>query len=134
MTGTNLSSMIPTGKTGIVLATALALAASALVVRSKTRQAEADNPPTGNFLDIDGVRLHYVERGSGDPIVLLHGNGSMIQDFALSGVIDSLAQQYRVIAFDRPGFGHTTRPKSRVWDQEAQADLVHKALQRLNIH
>jgi len=42
--------------------------------------AENDNPPAGQFLEVNGVRLHYVERGSGPPLVLLHGNGSMIQD------------------------------------------------------
>ena len=39
-----------------------------------------------------GVRLHYVERGSGEPLVLLHGNGSMIQDFESSGLVDLAAK------------------------------------------
>src|SRR3954467_7018495 len=60
-----------------------ALAAAALVVRNRTRSAERLNPPSGRFLVIDGVRLHYVERGEGAPVVLLHGNGTMIQDFDL---------------------------------------------------
>ena len=127
------NSMIPKGKTGIFLATAAVLAAAALLVRRKAQQAEADNPPAGTFIDVDGVKLHYVERGTGDPIVLLHGNGSMLQDFALCGVIDALAEQHRVIAFDRPGFGYTSRPSGRVWDADAQAELVQAALQKLGI-
>ena len=59
----------------------VALAISALVNRRVTKTAERLNPPKGQFLEIDGVRLHYVERGKGEPLVLLHGNGSMIQDF-----------------------------------------------------
>ena len=59
-------------------ATAGALAISALVNRRLARNAENDNPPAGQFLEINGVRLHYVERGSGPPLVLLHGNGSMM--------------------------------------------------------
>jgi hypothetical protein len=56
-----------------------ALAAMALVNRHLAKKAEHKNPPAGRFLDVNGVRLHYVERGSGEPLVLLHGNGSMIQ-------------------------------------------------------
>jgi hypothetical protein len=41
---------------------------------------------------------------------------------------ERLAQQYRVIAVDRPGFGHTNRPRSRIWTPAAQAEVVHKAL------
>ena len=55
--------------------------------------------------------------------MLLHGNGSMIQDFESSGLLDMAAAKYRVIAFERPGHGHTTRPRNRVWSAEAQADL-----------
>ena len=58
-----------------------ALAISALVNSRLAKDAERRNPPKGRFLEIDGVRLHYVERGKGEPLVLLHGNGSMIQDF-----------------------------------------------------
>ena len=58
-----------------------ALAISALVNGRLAKDAERRNPPKGQFLEIDGVRLHYVERGKGEPLVLLHGNGSMIQDF-----------------------------------------------------
>jgi pimeloyl-ACP methyl ester carboxylesterase len=88
-----------------------ALAISALVNRHLAKNAEHDNPPAGQFLEVSGVRLHYVERGSGAPLVLLHGNGSMIQDFESSGLIDLAAKNYRVIVFDRPGFGHSDRPR-----------------------
>ena len=97
------------------------------------RKAERDNPPRGQFLDVDGARLHYVERGDGRPLVLLHGNGSMIQDFDSSGLIDLAAKNYRVIVFDRPGFGHSSRPRSVIWTPEAQADLIRKALDRLRV-
>lgn len=117
-----------------LLATAAVLAAAALFVRHKTRRAERDNPPTGRFVDVQGVRLHYVERGEGEPVVLLHGNGTMAEDFALSGVLDLAAGRHRVIAFDRPGFGHSTRPRrGQAWTPKAQATLLHEALLRLGI-
>ena len=110
-----------------------ALAVSALVNRQLAKKAERDNPPAGRFVEIDGVRLHYVERGQGEAVVLLHGNGSMIQDFASSGLIDMAARNYRVIAFDRPGYGHSERPRSTIWTPDAQADLIHAALRRIGV-
>ncbi|NPV22030.1 alpha/beta fold hydrolase [Bradyrhizobium aeschynomenes] len=107
--------------------------ASAIINWQLGKKAERDNPPAGEFIEVDGVRLHYVERGHGRPLVLLHGNGSMIQDFQSSGLIDLAAQNYRVIAFDRPGFGHSSRPRDVVWTPEAQADLFVKALERINV-
>src|SRR5512133_4209956 len=118
----------------IVIATAVAvgaLAVSAAFNRGRSNQAERDNPPAGKFVEINGVRLHYVERGTGEPLVLLHGNGSMVQDFESSGLIGMAAKKYRVIAFDRPGFGHSERPRSTIWTPEAQADLIHAALRKI---
>src|SRR6202158_3698390 len=114
-------------------ATVGALAISALVNRHLARNAENDNPPAGQFLEVNGVRLHYVERGSGAPLVLLHGNGSMIQDFESSGLIDLAAKNYRVIVFDRPGFGHSDRPRNVVWTPEVKAELFANALARLQV-
>jgi pimeloyl-ACP methyl ester carboxylesterase len=107
------------------------LAASAIVNYILAKRAERRTLPTGRFITVEGVRLHYVERGSGPPLVLLHGNGSMIQDFQSSGLIDLAAKKYRVIAFDRPGFGHSERPRNTVWTPEAQAGLIGPALVRI---
>ena len=114
-------------------ATVGVLAISALVNRHLAKSAENDNPPAGQFLEVNGVRLHYVERGSGAPLVLLHGNGSMIQDFESSGLIDLAAKNYRVIVFDRPGFGHSDRPRNVIWTPVAQAELINSALHRLGV-
>jgi pimeloyl-ACP methyl ester carboxylesterase len=104
-----------------------------LVNRHLAKKAEHDNPPTGKFLEVNGVRLHYVERGSGEPLVLLHGNGSMVQDFESSGLVDLAAKTHRVLIFDRPGFGHSDRPRNVVWTPDAQAELIKRALERLGI-
>jgi pimeloyl-ACP methyl ester carboxylesterase len=119
--------------TTAVAAGAGLLAATAIVNRQLAQKAQRDNPPKGQFIEVDGVRLHYVERGTGRPLVLFHGNGSMIQDFESSGLIDLAAKNYRVIVFDRPGFGHSSRPRDVVWTPEAQASLFANALDRLNV-
>ncbi len=118
---------LPIAAAGIVLAGV----ASALLNRWLTKKAERRNPPIGRFITLGGVRLHYVERGTGTALVLLHGNGSMIEDFQSSGLIDLAARKYRVIAFDRPGFGHSDRPRSTIWTPEAQADLIAAALKEI---
>lgn len=118
----------------LIALVAIVVAAMFLFVLYRTRQAERDNPPTGHFMEVDGVRLHYLERGEGQPVVLLHGNGSMIQDFEISGLVDLASEHYRVIVFDRPGYGHSARPRGgKTWNPKAQADLLHKALQRLHV-
>jgi hypothetical protein len=59
---------------------------------------------------VDRDEVHVIVRGRGRPVVLVHGNGTMAEDFAICGLIDRLAARYRVIAIDRPGFGYTGRP------------------------
>lgn len=109
-----------------------ALVAATLYTRRQTADAESAFPPVGRFMNVDGVRLHYIERGRGDPLVLLHGNGSMLQDFVVSGIVDRLARNYRVIVFDRPGFGYSSRPR-RLWTPRAYARLFAKALMVLEV-
>ena len=115
-----------------LLGSAAALGASALYAVSKTREAEKRDPPIGDFMTVDGVRLHYIERGHGQPLVLIHGNGTMIQDFLISGIVDVLAKRYRVIIFDRPGYGYSDRPRG-LWTPRAHATLFQKALQQLGV-
>lgn len=117
----------------VAVAALAALAVSAFVNHRLSRKAERDNPPAGRFIEIGGLPLHYLERGAGAPLVLLHGNGTMIEDFVSSGLVDTAARRRRVIAFDRPGFGHTGRPRAIVWTAEAQADLIGAALRRLGV-
>lgn len=98
------------GLRGLAVA-ALAGVATAATVALRASAAERANPPKGAFIAVDGVRLQYVERGAGVPIVMLHGNGVSSDDFLTSGVVDRLARAgHRVIVFDRAGFGYSERP------------------------
>src|ERR1700730_18746524 len=122
----------PTLNLGLVLGGGAAvLAAVGLINHALARRADRRNPPEGKFVTVDDVRLHYIERGTGSVIVLLHGNGTMARDFVLSGVFDLLCKDHRVIAVDRPGFGFSDRPRGRIWTPDAQACLFQKALRRL---
>jgi pimeloyl-ACP methyl ester carboxylesterase len=128
---------IPTHTTprwhGAALLGAAGLAASFLYVQAKRKEVERAHPPEGKFIEVDGVRLHYVERGEGPALVLLHGNGVFAGDFALSGLLDAAAASHRVIAFDRPGFGYSDRPGTNRWTPEEQARLLYQALHQLRV-
>jgi pimeloyl-ACP methyl ester carboxylesterase len=129
--------LAPRSPSGWILASAAALAACAAVVHLKVRRTERHNPPKGRFIDVDGVRLHLREWGDTNPhaptLVLLHGNGSLADEWELSGLVGQAVTQHRVIAFDRPGYGHSSRPPDRAWTPEAQADLFQAALQSLGV-
>ena len=75
------------------------------------RLAEKRDPPIGKFTECDGVRLHCIDRGDPDApcVVLFRGNGAMIQDFTISGLVDLLARRNRVLCFDRSGFAEQAR-------------------------
>ena len=102
------------------------------------QKAEARNPPEGRFVEVDGVHLHFISaspRGEQDgaPVVLLHGNVVTAADWAASGGLARVAARRRVIAFDRPGFGYSDRPRGKAWGPEGQARLLATACERLGI-
>jgi pimeloyl-ACP methyl ester carboxylesterase len=118
----------------LAAAGALAAAAAVLVNIHNARRAEKRHPPLGRFVEVDGVRMHVASWGDGAPVVLVHGNGTMVEDWALSGLVERLLDDgHRVIAIDRPGYGHSDRPRDRIWDAYAQADLVARTMARLDI-
>lgn len=120
------------GRTEMMLLTAgLAIGTAAAVNHLVGRDAELGRPPTGQFLTIDGVRLHYIEKGQGPVVLLIHGNGTSAEDWVISEVFDRLGATHRVIAIDRPGFGYSDRPRTTIWTAEAQARLLAHALREL---
>ena len=112
---------------------AAGLAGAAWIANRQAREAERRHPPLGTLRYRQGVRLHYIERGSGPAVVFLHGNGAMVDDIIISGVFGLAAQNHRAIIFDRPGFGHSERPSGRRWTASAQAALLPEMFKLLGI-
>jgi pimeloyl-ACP methyl ester carboxylesterase len=109
----------------------LVLVATAVSIWRVNRQAHwiaREFPPIGKFLEVDGTRVHYVERGAGQPVILIHGLSSNVMEWD-TGLLDAFAQDYRIIAFDRPGLGYTD-PIDGV-TLVAQAALLSKAAHAL---
>jgi pimeloyl-ACP methyl ester carboxylesterase len=119
----------------ILLAVALVLAGLAAVTMIGTAAIERADPPVGRFVEVEGGRLHIVERGSADapPVVLLHGASGNLGDMQLA-LGERLAARYRVILIDRPGHGWSDRPDGRDDASPArQAALIHQALARIGV-
>jgi pimeloyl-ACP methyl ester carboxylesterase len=76
--------------------------------RASAREAaaEAAYPPTGQFVTVDGKRLHYEMKGQGPDLVLIHGASGSLRDLTFA-LRDRLADRFRVTVVDRPGLGHS---------------------------
>ena len=116
------------------LAGLAAAAGAAISVEHQSLEAERTFPPRGRFMEVDGVRLHYTDsEGPGQPVVMFHGNGAMIADLVISGIVERAARRYRTIVFDRPGYGYSERPRGRNWGPVEQVRLFHAALEQLGV-
>jgi pimeloyl-ACP methyl ester carboxylesterase len=116
-----------------LLACVAILTVMAVLNHVVARQAERKHPPAGSFIEVDGIRLHYSDRGAGPPILLVHGNAVTGDDYNTSGVAQRLLAAHRVLIFDRPGFGYSERPRWRPWAAMAQAELLHKAVAKVGV-
>ncbi len=61
----------------------------------------------GKFLELDGLSTHYIEKGSGEPVILLHG--FFFDTYMWNKNIDVFAERYKVYALDLWGFGYSSR-------------------------
>ena len=98
-----------------------------------TAQAEQDFPPSGRFIEAGGLRQHVIERGSGAPLVMIHGAYGFAEDFAVS-LMPQTAKRFRSIAIDRPGHGYTEQGNpDDTATPDGQARSLHAALDRLGV-
>jgi pimeloyl-ACP methyl ester carboxylesterase len=90
----------------LILSTLAILALAVVVLNWTYGRLPAEPKPTGSFVQVDGLRIHYIEHpGGGTPIVLIHGLPGTAEDW--EDVTPLLAGR-RTIAIDRPGFGYST--------------------------
>lgn len=97
------------------------------------RRVAKRHPAHGVLIDVGDQQIHAVIRGKdkpGIPVVLIHGASGNVRDQE-KGVMDALANHHPVIAFDRPGFGWSTRPRGGWTDPSKQAALLRGAFQKL---
>jgi len=119
----------------IVLALVLlGFTAAGLVIFSMriARQVEQALPPLGRFIEIDGGRIHYLDEGSGPPLLLIHGLGGQMRHFTYA-LLERLKSNYRVVIVDRPGSGYSTRPANASATIDAQAATIARFAQALGL-
>jgi pimeloyl-ACP methyl ester carboxylesterase len=61
----------------------------------------------GKFIKLDGYSTHYIEKGEGEPVILIHG--FLYDSYMWNKNIDALADKFKVYAIDLWGFGYSTR-------------------------
>ncbi len=113
---------------GVVTSTATGTTNRRILRRE--RAAEARFPPTGRILSVDGVHIHAHVEGKGPDLVLLHGASGNTRDFTFS-MVKRLKDDFRVIAFDRPGLGWSDPLGPRGTDPAEQARVLRQAARML---
>jgi len=91
----------------------------------------SDAPPEGAFVALEGGRVHAVVQGQGPDLILIHGANGNARDFTFD-LVGRMARDFRVIALDRPGFGHSDAfggPESPL----DQAAILRAAVDRLGV-
>lgn len=119
----------------IVMSIVAALVVLALVTQAGVVAVQRAFPPQGRMIDVDGASLHIVDigpRDSGLPIVMLHGASSNLEAMRRP-LGDLLAKNHRVILFDRPGHGWSTRARRHDSTPRIQARMIDQALGKLGI-
>jgi haloalkane dehalogenase len=82
-------------------------------------------------MDLSAGRIHYVDEGTGPPMLLVHGTPTW--SFEYRHLIRSLAPRWRVIAPDHLGFGLSSRPESFAYTPEAHASTLREFVERLGL-
>jgi pimeloyl-ACP methyl ester carboxylesterase len=78
------------------------------------------------FFDSNGVRIRYIEQGSGEPVILVHGfTGTLEKNWVAPGVFQQLAKNFRVIALDCRGHGKSDKPHdAKQYGPEMGLDII----------
>jgi pimeloyl-ACP methyl ester carboxylesterase len=116
----------------VIMLLVLILLGLAVFTAWTARQVEKKLPPHGHFIEVDGARIHYLDEGSGPPLLLIHGLAGQMRNFTHS-LLDRLKGDYRVIILDRPGCGYSTRPRRASAAISAQARTISHLIQSLGL-
>lgn len=85
----------------------------------------------GKFTEVNGRRVHYIEKGEGRPLILIHG--FLYHTVMWKKSIDDLAKKYRVYAIDLWGWGYSERLNPREYSFALYGAQVEGFIRKLNI-
>jgi len=93
-------------------------------------QSATRMPGTHHRVEVNGIRLHFIVAGEGEPVVLLHG--FPMTSYYWRKIIPTLAERFMVVAPDLPGCGDSDRPTSG-YDKRSVAETIHGLVQHLKL-
>lgn len=77
------------------------------------------------YAEFAGVKIHYIDRGLGAPVVLLHGGTSDLRSWIRWGVVEKLEKDFRVIAMDTRGDGKSSKPRDPAsYGRQVSLDVI----------
>lgn len=82
-------------------------------------------------ITIDGIKVNYIDEGTGDTVVFLQGWGTNLDIY--KKVIDKLKQNNRIVALDFPGFGKSPEPPF-AWDVNDYTDFTIRFIEKLKLN
>jgi haloalkane dehalogenase len=88
-------------------------------------------PFASQYRDIEGNRVHYIDEGSGPPLLLLHGNPTW--SFLYRDIIKGLRDHFRCVALDYPGFGLSTAAPEYAFTPAEHARVVERFMLDLDL-
>jgi haloalkane dehalogenase len=88
-------------------------------------------PFDSHFFEHEAGRVHYVDEGAGDPVLLLHGNPTW--SFLYRHVVAGLSDDYRCVAPDYLGFGLSDKPRDWPYTPAAHAGVVEALVDHLDL-
>ncbi|MBW1894820.1 MAG: alpha/beta fold hydrolase [Deltaproteobacteria bacterium] len=91
-------------------------------------------PFESHYLDLNGLKYHYLDEGKGEPIVMLHGNPTW--SFYYRSLVNALSGEYRTIVPDHIGCGLSDKPDDKTYDYrlKSRVDDLEKLLDHLDIN
>ena len=95
---------------------------------SVARKVEGLVPKTGRTTKVTGGEIHWIERGHGRPVVMIHGLGGQLHHFTYA-VMELLKDEFRCIALDRPGCGYSEREGDHLAALPEQARMIAEFLE-----
>jgi pimeloyl-ACP methyl ester carboxylesterase len=113
---------------GIILLLVIALLAGTALLVYRTWNLK------GEYFDSNGVRIHYVVRGHGTPVVLMHGLGvTMGGNWAAPRILQRLSKRYQIIALDARGHGRSGKPHDPAQYGTEMAEDIVRLMDHLKI-
>lgn len=96
----------------------------------RTRFA-AEYPFESRYLDIDELRCHYIDEGTGKPLLMVHGNPTW--SFAWRNLVKQLSPEYRTLAVDHIGCGFSDKPQDYAYTLETHIRYLCRFIEALDL-